>query len=96
MIKELIQRVDEDGNPKTWTASEPQKANEFISWQIENFGSAKAVSIIETLIKKYKLDVEKFLSHSPSNISAPGIQGLHELHFEEWQKAVYLSSYQLT
>lgn len=76
LIKELIQQVDEDGNPKTWTASELQKASEFINWQIENFGSAEAVSIIETLIKKYNLDVDKFLSHNQSNISAPGIQGL--------------------
>jgi hypothetical protein len=61
-IKDMIQQVDEDGNPKTWTPNELKKAIDFATWQIDNFGTSEATSIVETLLKKYNLNPEMFTS----------------------------------
>jgi hypothetical protein len=61
LIKDLIQQVDENGNPKAWTASEIEAAIQYVTWQTENFGTPEAEIIIETLIRKYNLQPERFL-----------------------------------
>lgn len=76
LIKDLIQEVDENGNPKIWNLSEIEKAIRYVNWQIENFGTTEASSVVETLFKKYNLRPENFLTdHEP--ISEPtNVQGL--------------------
>jgi hypothetical protein len=78
LIKDLIQQVDENGNPKVWTPSELEKAVTYVYWQTENFGTAEATSIVESLLKKYNLRPENF-SHEPVAVSSDdnaGVQGL--------------------
>jgi hypothetical protein len=60
LIKDLIQKVDENGNPKIWTASEIEAAIQYITWQTENFGAAEASIIMGTLAQKYNLHPETF------------------------------------
>jgi hypothetical protein len=77
LIKDLIQQVDEDGNPKTWTVSELERAVKLVLWQTENFGTADARAIIETLMKKYNLTAEdcgKKDESLPEEIGAQGLQ----------------------
>lgn len=76
LIRDLIQQVDEDGNPKTWTASELERATEYIHWQIENFGTAEARAIVEMLLKKYKLNPGDFRNEEESLPEPSGVQGL--------------------
>lgn len=79
-IKDLIQQTDQNGNPKSWTPSEIEAATQFINVQIENFGTAEAAIIIETLKKKYSL--ERARPGSPDTSAhedlpeAPGVHGL--------------------
>lgn len=77
LIKDLIQEVDENRNPKIWTSSEIEKAVDYVRWQTENFGSNEATVIVETLMRKYKLDPEIFRHQSiplPDTSGVPGLQ----------------------
>ena len=76
LIKDLIQQVDEDGNPKTWTASEIERATEYVQWQTENFGTAEATAMVEALLKKYNLNLEDFRDKEESLPEPTGVQGL--------------------
>ena len=80
VIKDLIQQVDQNGNPKIWTPAEVKAAIEFITWQTENFGSAEANAMIETLQKKYNLQSSALLEEDENNHAdlpeAPGVHGL--------------------
>ena len=76
LVKDLIQEVDENGNPKIWNESEIVKAVSFINWQIDNFGTAEATAIIETLIKKYNLNPEIFIPDNNTALHPSRAQGL--------------------
>jgi hypothetical protein len=76
LIKDLIRQVDENGNPKVWTASEIEAATQYVSWQTENFGAPEAEVIIEILIRKYNLQPERFIAKKETVTEAPGVQGL--------------------
>jgi hypothetical protein len=76
LIKDMIQQIDEDGNPKTWTTHEIQRAIDFVTWQTDNFGTAEATSIIETLFKKYKLNPQIFTPADADSIQINKAQGL--------------------
>lgn len=79
LIKDLIQQVDQDGNPKVWTPSEIISAIKFITWQTENFGSAEAAGIIETLRKKYNLTSMSGDSDDSRGTDLPVAPGVHGL-----------------
>jgi hypothetical protein len=76
LIRDLVRQVDEDGNPKTWTISEIEKATEFIHWQTENFGTPEARAIIESLVKKYNLDLDDIKPEDNSLEASPDVRGL--------------------
>jgi hypothetical protein len=76
LIKDLIREVDENRNPKVWNPSEIEKAIQYVTDQTENFGTAEATAIIETLMRKYNLRAENFLTSHESLPGAAGIQGL--------------------
>lgn len=86
LIKDMIQQVDTNGNPKSWTQAEISHAIEFINWQTENFGTAEAIIIIQSLLRKYNLRMEDFQTEIASQTevakkdelpNAPGIHGLN-------------------
>jgi hypothetical protein len=79
MIKDLIQQVDQNGNPKVWTPGEISSAVQFINWQIENFGSAEANAIVETLQKKYNVQAPTTDTDFTSDESLPSVPGVHGL-----------------
>jgi hypothetical protein len=76
LVRDLIRQVDQDGNPKTWTVSEIEEATAFIQWQTENFGTAEAAAIVESLVRKYKLDLDSFKSEDSSLEASPDVRGL--------------------
>jgi hypothetical protein len=77
-MRELIQRIEENGNPKSWTALEMQKAIEYLNDRVNIFSKKDAITVITTLMKKF--DVHP--ADLPNNESLPeddqltGIQGL--------------------
>jgi hypothetical protein len=75
-IKDLIQEVDQDGNPKTWTPAELEKAIVHVTRQIENFGTPEASAIIETLTRKFNLRADDLIIADDSLPETPGVQGL--------------------
>jgi hypothetical protein len=76
LIKDLILQVDENGNPKVWTPSEIVKATEFVEWQIQNFGTAEATAMIESLLKKYNIDPNDLRLSNESLEASPDVRGL--------------------
>jgi hypothetical protein len=76
LIRDLVRQIDEDGNPKTWTVSEIEKATAFIQWQIENFGTPEATAIIESLVHKYNLDLSTFNTGDTPLAASPDVRGL--------------------
>jgi hypothetical protein len=76
LIKDLILQVDENGNPKVWTTSEIVKATEFVEWQIQNFGTAEATAMIESLLKKYNIDPNDLRLSNESLEASPDVRGL--------------------
>jgi hypothetical protein len=76
LIKDLILQVDENGNPKVWTHSEIVKATEFVEWQIQNFGTAEATAMIESLLKKYNIDPNDLRLSDESLEASPDVRGL--------------------
>lgn len=82
LIKDLIQQVDENGNPKVWTETELTSAVEFIRWQTENFGSVEARSMVESLEKKFNLSAETLArdrAMPSSTDDLPPVPGVHGL-----------------
>lgn len=82
LIKDLIQQVDQNGNPKVWTPAELASAVDFITWQTENFGSAEARAMIESLQKKFSLSAESLGRDRNMPSSAddlPPVPGVHGL-----------------
>ena len=77
LIKDLIRQVDENGNPKVWTTSEIVRATEFVEWQIQNFGTAEATAMIESLLRKYNIDPDDLRLSDESLESSPDVRGLH-------------------
>jgi hypothetical protein len=75
LIREMIQQVDENGNPKAWTPQEMERAIHFIEMHVENFGSAEATAIILTLMKKFEITANDLHSIDESQ-ATPGIPGL--------------------
>jgi hypothetical protein len=77
LIRELTETVEENGDPKNWNAAELEKAFRYVNWQLENFGTAEASAIIETLLNKYNLHIENFQKKEkalPESTGAPGLQ----------------------
>jgi hypothetical protein len=76
LIRDMIQQVDESGNPKVWTPSEVEAAVHYVNEQIDNFGTAEATIIVETLVRKYNLRLDTFQRNEESLSETHGIQGL--------------------
>jgi hypothetical protein len=76
VIREMIQRVEENGNPKVWSANEIERATHFINHQIENFGKAEALLVVKTLIDKFDIHEQDLHSHSDVVPDPSGVQGL--------------------
>jgi hypothetical protein len=76
VIKDLIQRVDSNGNPKAWTDSEMANAISFLHNRTDNFGRPEAIHIIKTLIDKFSIDREMLESENEPMPDTPGVQGL--------------------
>jgi hypothetical protein len=76
LVRDLIQQVDENGNPKMWSASEMEKAIHFINMHVENFGKAEATHIVHTLMKKFDITSNDLQNHDHFLPEATGIQGL--------------------
>jgi hypothetical protein len=80
LIKDLIQQIDQNGNPKIWTPTEIKAAVEFIRWQTENFGTAEATAMIETLKKKYNLSSTAPVKENANvHEELPEVPGVHGL-----------------
>jgi hypothetical protein len=87
LMKDMIQQIDTNGNPKVWTAAEVEAAVRYVDIQTENFGTAEAIIMIQTLLKKYNLRMEDFqttIETPPNNElkanelpEAPGVHGLN-------------------
>jgi len=76
LIRELVQQVDENGNPKAWSPGEMERAIHFINMHVENFGKEEAVAVIRTLMKKFAVDVSDLHDREETYPETPGIQGL--------------------
>ena len=74
LVRELIQAIDENGNPKDWTNEEMTQAVDFINMQVERFGKNEAIQIIHILMKKYNVSADDL--PITTDDATPGIQGL--------------------
>jgi hypothetical protein len=80
LIKDLVQQVDQSGNPKIWTPSEIEAAIQFMQQQTENFGIAEARTMIESLQKKYNASSGASPDRtSPAREGLPEVPGVHGL-----------------
>lgn len=55
VMKDLIEQVDTDGDPKTWTAEEIARAVDYVKWQNSYFARADAMAVIDRLMANYKI-----------------------------------------
>jgi hypothetical protein len=77
LVKELIQAVDHDGNPKAWSAQEMEQAIAFINMQVERFGKNEAAEVVSTLLRKFNLSIDDFKTVTPSDDEAEAhVRGL--------------------
>ncbi len=74
-VRDLIHQVDENGNPKVWSASEMEKAIHFINHHVENFGKGEAIEVVRTLVSKFEIGLRDLEPHE-SLPDTPGVQGL--------------------
>jgi hypothetical protein len=74
LVRSLVQQVDENGNPKVWTAAEIEHAVQFINNEVERFGKPDALEIIHTLMKKFDISPDALTTVEP--IDHPGVKGL--------------------
>ena len=59
-MKDLIEQVDTDGDPKHWTDDELKKAVDHVKWLNSYFGTADVMAMVQVLIEKYNLPAEAF------------------------------------
>jgi hypothetical protein len=76
IVRELIQQVDENGNPKLWSAREMEHAIHFINMTVENFGKAEAIKVVQSLMKKFDILPEDLNRSAVLQPDTPGAQGL--------------------
>lgn len=77
LVRELIGAVDGNGNPKDWTMDEMTQAVDFINMQVERFGKAEAIQVIQTLMKKYNVSTDELSFPATDTLDEmPGVQGL--------------------
>jgi hypothetical protein len=76
LVKELIQKVDTNGNPKQWTYSELTEAVTHVTKQIEHFGPDEVAKIIETLQRKYPDASTTTTTDRETLHTTPGVKGL--------------------
>jgi hypothetical protein len=78
LIRELIQRIEENGNPKSWTALEMERAIEYLNDRVNIFGRNDAITVITTLMKKFDVHPADLPTHEsvPKDDALTGIQGL--------------------
>jgi hypothetical protein len=76
LIRQMIQQVDENGNPRVWSAVEIERAVHFINMHVENFGKAEAIGIVQTLMRKFDIRAEELQGDEHSQAETPGVQGL--------------------
>ncbi|HYG17431.1 MAG TPA: hypothetical protein VD816_00820 [Ohtaekwangia sp.] len=72
LIRELIQQVDDNGNPKIWTPDEIRHAIDYVNLEIDTFGEPEAMMVIGALVKKYNLNPELLPQTVTSTASSPG------------------------
>jgi hypothetical protein len=58
LVKDLIEQVDHDGDPKSWTPEEIVNAYDYVKWQNTYFGEGDVTAIIGQLSEKYNLDAD--------------------------------------
>ena len=75
LVKDLQLQVEENSNFDDWTSDELKKAIGYINWQSDNFGTAEATAIVDTLMHKYNLRHDDFAHHDELP-DAPGVKGL--------------------
>jgi hypothetical protein len=76
LMRDMIHHIDENGNPKVWSAHEMETAIKFINLHIENFGKAEAIGVISALTNKYEITDEDLHKEPEPMPDTPGIQGL--------------------
>jgi|GEM_PF-3463861 len=79
LIRDLIRQVDENGNPKAWTAAEMHHAIEFLNQQTQAFARKQATQVARTLMKKFELKSEDLYTADDSYLESDeltGVQGL--------------------
>jgi hypothetical protein len=78
LVRELIQAVDDNGNPKEWTPNEMEQAIAFINMQVERFGKPQAAEVVSTLIRKFELSPEdlKDISSNAEEHAEGHVRGL--------------------
>jgi hypothetical protein len=76
LVREMIQQVDENGNPKAWSVLEMERAVHFINMHVENFGKAEATGIIQTLMRKFDIRPEELPKDEQLQPETTGVQGL--------------------
>jgi hypothetical protein len=75
IVRDLIHHVDENGNPKVWSATEMEHAIHFINMSVENFGKSEAITVMRTLMRKFEIGPED-LQANELHSDTPGVQGL--------------------
>ncbi len=58
LVRELINAVDENGNPKAWNTHEMDEAVAFINMQVDRFDKGDAIKVMRSLMKKFQLSPE--------------------------------------
>src|SRR5687768_12700768 len=76
LVRELVQQVDENGNPKVWTSQEMESAIHFIETHVQNFGKNEATGVVLTLMKKFDISLHDLQPYNESHLESSGIQGL--------------------
>ena len=75
LVRDLIVRIDQNGNPKAWTPHEIEHAVDYLQNLTDAFGKAEALTVIQTLMRKF--DIQS--ADLPNEHSLPetsGVQGL--------------------
>lgn len=77
-VKDLVQQTDENGNPKDWTKTEMQRAIEFLNEHTEVFGKSDAITIVQTLMKKFDISANDLESNGDAEQipATTGVKGL--------------------
>jgi hypothetical protein len=72
IIRDLIQKIEDNGNPKSWTPQEMESAIDYLEHRVSTFSKDDALNVIRSLTRKYYISPADLANERSRALPTPG------------------------